>query len=514
MDLVTKRLLKIFPCVEASSITTKRIAFMEETFVSFDYKGLTYYLEFDNDLRDLLPYCPPIEDDSVSAVQQRVSDLTIRAAVYYESDLITNKTIYVPSRVKVCSISAFDRHESHEDDVFTFEAETQIKALISRRDGIYICNTPVIEFYTEPAYTRTIKQDLTQLDLQTYVSQEDSKDEVQLPPNTEIRYVESTYNSAHAVDFRYRSYVYESDIYSTMKLSKAKKVKTKQIIKAGNSALSSAIIDLLLSQGLQAAFNDSLSKLTISDEIDEKTLAVKSSKFRELYTALADKENLTLDIVMTCCRNVFGETVIPKVDEILDYLQNTLIDCDFEVYVFKTNKKGTSCTLILIEGENATLFTLKPLSTERFEAIQDVVKTARSIDALYKGFENADLLSTTTYIPDVIHTYDLKDLDMLTNKVLNFRSDYVSLEGTSYGYSGLDAKSCNKTGPRIKIKGINTSEKTSLNGGSLSRFELMQDIENLSNSLLKRLYNTMLVINGIKTWTGTFARELFKMKVM
>lgn len=372
---------------------------------------------------------------------------------------------------------------------------------------------PVIEFYSNPVSIESVKQDLTQLDLQTHVDEENSRCEVQLPPDTKVRYVRSVYNSAHDTEIQYKDYTHKSDVYSAMELSKAKKAKSKQIVKAGNSSLSSVIIDLLSSQGIQATFNDSLTKLNISDGTNDKLLAIKSSKLRNLYVALMNEENLTLETVVACCKNVFGETIIPSLDEILDYLQNTLIDRDFEAYVFKTNKKGTSCTLILIEGENATLFTLKSISAKRFKDIQNIVETAKSVDALYEGFENAELLNTTTYIPDVIHTYDLKDLDMLEDKVLNFRSSYVSQEGTASGFGGLDTESCNKTGPRIKIKDINKSENTILNGGSLSRFELMQNIENLPASFLKRLNNTMLVINGIKTWSNVFKSKLLKMGV-
>jgi hypothetical protein len=515
MDLITKRLLKIFPCIDESAIQVKHFTFTSQTFAIFDYKSLSYYLEIEDNLKDLLSYCPPIEDESESSVQQRVSDLTIRAVVHYENSFIVNKTIYVPSHVKVCSIIRCQSYrKSHEKDVFAFEAEAPIEALISNQSGSYICNMPVIEFYTDPVSICAIKQDLTQLDLQTYVDEENSKSEVQLPPNTKVRYVGSVYTSVHDIEIQYRDYTHKSDVYSAMELGKAKKAKSKQIVKAGNSSLSSVIIDLLSSQGIQATFNDNLTKLNISDGTNDKLLEVKSSKLRDLYVALMNEKNLTLETVVACCKNVFGETIIPSSDEILDYLQNTLIDRDFEAYVFKTNKKGTSCTLILIKDENATLFTLKSISAKRFEEIQNVVETAKSVDALYEGFENAKLLNATTYIPDVIYTYDLKDLDMLEDKVLNFKSDYVGQDGTARsGFGGLDAESCNKTGPRIKIKGINKSENTILNGGSLSRFELMQKVESLPASFLKSLNNTMLIINDIKTWSNAFKSKLLKMGV-
>lgn len=515
MDLVTKRLLKIFPCIDESVIQVKRFTFTGQVFAIFDYKGLSYYLEIDN-LKDLLPYCPPIEDDSESSVQQRISDLTTRAVVHYETSFIVNKTIYVPKHVKVCYIiQCWDYRKSPEKDVFAFEAEAPIEALISNQSGSYICNMPVIEFYAGPFSIYSVKQDLSQLDLQTYVDEENSKREVQLPPDTEIRYVKSVFNTVRDVGKQYKDYTHKSDVYSAMELGKAKKAKAKQVVKAGNSSLSSVIVDLLSSQGIQATFNDNLTKMTISDGTNEKILTVKSSKFRDLYVALMNEENLTLETTVACCKNVFGETIIPSSDEVLDYLQNTLIGRDFEAYVFKTNKKGTSCTLILIEGENATLFTLKSISAKRFEDIQNIVETAKSADALYEGFENAKLLNATTYIPDVINTYDLKDLDILTNKVLNFKSDYVGQDGTARGgFGDLDAESCNKTGPRIKIKDINKSENTILNGGSLSRFELMQKVESLPASFLKRLNNTMLVINGIKTWSNVFKSKLLKMGVI
>lgn len=516
MDLITKRLLKIFPCIDESAIQVKRFTFTGQVFAIFDYKDLSYYLEIEDNLKDLLPYCPPIEDDSESSVQQRVSDLTNRAVVHYENSFIVNKTIYVPSHVKVCSIiHCWGYRKSPEKDVFAFEAEAPIEVLISNQSGSYICNMPVIEFYTDPVSVSDVKQDLTQLDLQTHVEDEDFESEVQLPPDTKVRYVKNVYNTTHDIEKQYKDYTHKSDTYSAMELGKAKKAKAKQVVKAGNSSLSSVIVDLLSSQGIQATFNDSFSKLTISDGTNEKILAIKSSKFRDLYVALMNEKNLTLETVVTCCKNVFGETIIPSSDEVLDYLQNTLIGRDFEAYVFKTNKKGTSCTLILIEGENATLFTLKSISAKRFEDIQNVVETAKSADALYEGFENEKLLNATTYIPDVINTYDLKDLDMLTNKVLNFKSDYVGQDGTARGgFGDLDAESCNKTGPRIKIKDINKSENTLFNGGSLSRFELMQNIENLPASFLKRLNNTMLVINGIKTWSNVFKSKLLKMGVI
>lgn len=506
MDLITKRLLKIFPCIDESAIQVKRFTFTGQTFAIFDYKGLSYYLEIDDNLKDLLPYCPPIEDDSESSVQQRISDLTNRSAVHYETSFIVNKTIYVPSHVKVCSITRYwGFSESPEKDVFAFEAEAPIETLISNQSGSYICNMPVIEFYSNPASIGYLKQDLTQLDLQTHVDEENSENEVQLPPNTKVRYVKSVYNTSYDIEKQYKDYIHKSDVYSAMELGKAKKAKSKQIVKAGNSSLSSVIIDLLSSQGIQATFNDNLTKLNISDGTNDKLLAIKSSKLRDLYVDLMNEKKLTLEKVVACCKNVFGETIIPSSDEILDYLQNALIDLDFEAYVFKTNKKGTSCTLILIEGENAILFTLKSISAKRFEDIQNVVETAKSVDALYEGFENAKLLNATTYIPDVINTYDLKDLSMLTDKVLNFKSDYVGQDGTARnGFGGLNAESCNKTGPRIKIKGINKSENTLFNGGSLSRFELMQKVENLPNSLVKRLHDSMLVVNGIKTWSNAF----------